>query len=59
MIQLDRYIARTVLGAIALVMAVLLVLGALFVFIGEQGAIGVGRYDMLEALIHSLLTCPD
>jgi len=58
MIQLDRYIARTLLGAIALVMSVLLVLGALFNFISEQGAIGVGRYDMLEALIHSLLTVP-
>lgn len=59
MSQLDRYIARTVLGAIGLVMAVLLVLGALFNFISEQGAIGVGRYDMLEALVHSLLTVPN
>lgn len=58
MSQLGRYVARTVLGAIALVMAVLLVLGALFNFIGEQGAIGVGHYDMVEGLIHSLLTVP-
>jgi lipopolysaccharide export system permease protein len=55
---LSRYVARTVLGAIALVMAVLLVLGALFNFIGEQGAIGVGHYDMVEGLVHSLLTVP-
>jgi lipopolysaccharide export system permease protein len=55
---LSRYIARTVLGAIILVMAVLVVLGALFNFIGEQGAIGVGHYDMVEALVYSLLTVP-
>ena len=55
---LARYVARTVLGAIALVMAVLLVLGALFNFIGEQGAIGVGHYDMIEGLVYSLLTVP-
>lgn len=58
MSQLDRYIARTVLGAIGLVMSVLVVLGALFNFISEQGAIGVGRYGMLEGLVHSLLTVP-
>ena len=58
MSYLDRYVARTVLGAIMLVLAVLLVLGGLFNFISEQGAVGVGRYDMLEALIHSLLTVP-
>jgi lipopolysaccharide export system permease protein len=58
MTHLDRYIARTVLGAIALVMAVLLVLGALFNFIDEQGSIGVGHYGMLEGLIFSLLNLP-
>ena len=55
---LSRYVARTVLGAIILVMAVLVVLGALFNFISEQGAIGVGHYDMIEGLVHSLLTVP-
>ena len=55
---LGRYVARTVLGAILLVMAVLLVLGALFNFISEQSAIGVGHYDMIEGLVHSLLTVP-
>ena len=58
MTHLDRYIARTVLGAIALVMAVLLVLGALFNFIDEQGSVGVGHYGMSEALIYSLLNLP-
>jgi lipopolysaccharide export system permease protein len=58
MSQMGRYMARTVLGAIALVMAVLVVLGALFNFISEQGAIGVGHYDMIEGLVHSVLTVP-
>jgi lipopolysaccharide export system permease protein len=57
-IQLDRYIARTLLGATAMVLAVLVVLGALFLFIGEQGTIGSGRYSTMEALIHSLLIVP-
>ena len=56
--QLDRYVARTVLGAIGLVMAVLLILGALFTFIDEQSSIGVGRYGMSEALVFSLLNVP-
>src|ERR1019366_5901862 len=48
---LDRYIGGTLLSAIALVMAVLLVLGMLFVFIGEQGDVGVGHYGMVGALL--------
>jgi lipopolysaccharide export system permease protein len=56
--QLDRYVARTLLGAIGLVMAVLLILGGLFTFIDEQSAIGVGRYDVGEALVFSLLNVP-
>ena len=55
---LDRYIARTLLSAVALVMAVLMMLGMLFVFIGEQGDIGVGRYHMLNALLYSALSVP-
>ena len=58
MSALSRYVARTVLGAVALVMAVLLVLGILVNFISEQGAIGTGHYDMVEGLIHSMLIIP-
>jgi lipopolysaccharide export system permease protein len=58
MTLIDRYVARTVLGAILLVMAVLLVLGALFNFIDEQGSVGVGHFDMAEALAYSLLNLP-
>ncbi len=39
---LGRYIVRTVLGYTALTMLVLLALGALFLFIGQQDDIGTG-----------------
>jgi lipopolysaccharide export system permease protein len=55
---LDRYIARTLLSAVALVMAVLMTLGMLFVFIGEQGDVGVGHYHLLDALLYSALSMP-
>jgi len=58
MTLLDRYIARTLLAAVALVMAVLLVLGMLFVFIGEQSDVGVGHYGMLDALAYSAMSVP-
>lgn len=54
----ERYVASTLLGAIAMVMMVLLALGGLFQFIGEQGSIGVGRYGIREALAYSLLNLP-
>ena len=43
MTLLDRYVARTLLYAVALVMAVLLTLGLVFMFIGEQSSVGVGH----------------
>jgi lipopolysaccharide export system permease protein len=55
---LDRYIVRTVLGAVLLVMMVLLVLGGLFVFISQQGDIGVGHYTVADALWYTLLNLP-
>jgi lipopolysaccharide export system permease protein len=55
---LDRYIARTLLSAVALVMLVLMVLGTLFVFIGEQGDVGVGHYGMLDALAFAAMSVP-
>jgi lipopolysaccharide export system permease protein len=56
--RLDRYIALTVLGSVGLVLAVLLILGGLFNFMGEQSAVGVGHYGMSQALIFSLLNLP-
>ena len=55
---LDRYIVRTVLGAVVLVMVVLLILGGLFVFISQQGDIGVGHYTVADALRYTLLNLP-
>jgi lipopolysaccharide export system permease protein len=55
---LDRYIVRTVFGAVVLVMAVLLVLGGLFLFISQQGDIGVGHYTVADALWYTLLNLP-
>ena len=41
---LDRYIVRSILGSVLLVMAVVLILGGLFIFIDQQDDIGVGHY---------------
>ena len=55
---LDRYIVRAILGAVLLVMAVLLVLGALFVFIDQQDDIGTGSYNEVAAFWYTLLNLP-
>ncbi|HEY3784962.1 MAG TPA: LPS export ABC transporter permease LptG [Steroidobacteraceae bacterium] len=55
---LDRYIVRTILGAVLLVMSVVLVLGALVVFIDQQDDIGIGHYTMMSALWFTLLNLP-
>lgn len=56
--QLDRYIIRSILRATALALAVLLVLMALFLYVNEQGWVGVGRYGNLQAAVHVLLMLP-
>jgi lipopolysaccharide export system permease protein len=55
---LGRYIIRTVLGYTLVVMAVLLALGALFMFIGQQDDIGVGNYTATQALLFVALNLP-
>src|SRR5260370_38132511 len=55
---LDRYLFRTVLVYTAMAMAVLLTLGALFVFISQQGDIGVGSYSAGDAFLFTLLNVP-
>lgn len=55
---LDRYLYRTVLIYTAMAMAVLLTLGALFLFISEQSDIGVGSYSAAEALLFTMLNLP-
>jgi len=55
---LDRYLIGTVLLYSAMVLGVLLTLGGLFVFIGQQDDIGVGDYSAANALLFSLLSLP-
>jgi len=55
---LDRYIVRAILGSVLLVMLVILVLGALFVFIDQQDDIGTGHYTALSAFWYTLLNLP-
>jgi lipopolysaccharide export system permease protein len=56
--QLDRYIIRSILGATALALSVLVVLMALFLYVNEQGWVGVGRYGNLQAAVHVLMMLP-
>jgi len=56
---LDRYIIKSLLGAVALVTTVLLVLLGLFMFISQQGEIGTGGYTSGAALWFVLLNVPD
>ncbi len=55
---LGNYLVRTVLGYTALVMLVLLALGALFIFIGQQDDIGTGGYTASQALLFVALNLP-
>jgi lipopolysaccharide export system permease protein len=56
---LARYILRTVFAYTALVMAVLLVLGGLFLFINEQDDIGTGTYTAAQAMTYVFLNLPN
>lgn len=55
---LSRYIVRTVLAYTALVMMVLVALGALFLFIGQQDDIGTGQYTSTQAMLFVALNLP-
>ncbi|MGC4027533.1 MAG: LPS export ABC transporter permease LptG [Steroidobacteraceae bacterium] len=56
---LDRYILRSVVGAVALVLLVLLTLAALFLFISQQQEVGTGNYGGLQALRFVVLSLPE
>jgi lipopolysaccharide export system permease protein len=56
---LDRYLYRTVLIYTLMALAVLVTLGALFLFISQQGDIGVGNYSAGEAFLYTLLNLPE
>jgi lipopolysaccharide export system permease protein len=55
---LDRYIYRTVLLYASMVLAVLMTLGALFLFISQQDDVGVGSYSASDAFLFTLLNLP-
>jgi lipopolysaccharide export system permease protein len=55
---LDRYIVWALARHIALAMAVLLVLMAIFLFVNEQGWVGAGEYGQLHALRYVLAQLP-
>jgi lipopolysaccharide export system permease protein len=55
---LDRYLVRAILSYVLMVMVVVLVLCALFIFIDQQDEIGTGRYTALSAFWFMLLNLP-
>ena len=55
---LERHVLRAVLGGVLMVVAVLLSLGALFLFMGQQDDIGIGDYSTVDAIIFVLLNLP-
>jgi lipopolysaccharide export system permease protein len=55
---LDRYVIRAVLGGVAIVLVVLLTLGAMFLFAGQQDDIGHGTYTAVDAFWFVLLNVP-
>jgi lipopolysaccharide export system permease protein len=55
---LDRYVIRAVLGGVAVVLVVLLTLGALFLFANQQDDIGQGTYSAIDAFWFVLLNLP-
>ena len=56
---IDRYLYRTVLVYTLMAMGVLLTLGALFVFISQQGDIGTGEYTTADAFLYTFLNLPE
>jgi lipopolysaccharide export system permease protein len=55
---LDRYLYRTVLIYTLMAMVVMLTLGALVLFISQQGDIGIGNYSAGDAFLNTLLNLP-
>jgi lipopolysaccharide export system permease protein len=55
---LDRYLARNIIGATALVILILLGLWTFIEFLTELGEIGKGNYSVLNALVYVPLRLP-
>lgn len=58
MTVLDRYVVRTILSAVLLVMLVFLMLGGLWVLIDQLDDIGIGHYTAWSAFWYTLLNLP-
>lgn len=56
--QVDRLVARSVLGAVALAWLVLVALDAFRIFVAEMGDVGEGGYTYAKAASYVLLTIP-
>jgi lipopolysaccharide export system permease protein len=56
--QLRRYLIVTVLKSIALVLCVIVVIGAVIEFVGQLDDVGMADYGLLEALSYVLLRVP-
>ncbi|HMA10595.1 MAG TPA: LPS export ABC transporter permease LptG [Steroidobacteraceae bacterium] len=55
---LDRYIIRSIGASVVIVMMALLTLLGLFLFVNEQGWVGVGNYGHLQALRYVAFNLP-
>jgi lipopolysaccharide export system permease protein len=55
---LGNYLVRTILAYTALTLLVLLTLGSLFMFIGQQDDIGTGSYSSTQAMLFVALNLP-
>lgn len=58
MLLIDRYITKTVVSAILLIICMLTGLQVFILFVNELGDIGKGDYGVVQALIFVLMTMP-
>lgn len=55
---LDRYIGKSILGAIFATLVTLVGLSAIIKFVEQFRSVGRGTYDSLQAVVYTLLTMP-
>lgn len=53
------YLARSIIGTTALVLAVLLSLGCFIEFVGQLDDVGVGQYGILQGIAYALMKAPE
>ncbi len=54
-----RYLARTIISATAIVLAVLLALGSFIEFVGQLDDIGTGQFGMAQGLAYAVMKMPE